>query len=153
MKIMKIIKSVLLVVGLFLPCASSPQARQDKQDEPTYAVQLVSFEDIAYPASAKLAKIQGAVVVKVRLDDEGSVVDAFAVSGAKALIPDCLANVKSWKFKPGSGKVAIIVYQFRLVDALCRDDSHSLFLLLRSNFASITACAPGINADFMLHPR
>jgi hypothetical protein len=113
-----------------------------QNDETIYSVKLVSFEDLAYPGIARVARIQGVVVVKAKLDEKGNVVAASAISGPKPLIADCLSNAKKWKFQPNSHNAAIIVYEFRLDDGACHDDSHSLFRLVHENFASITACAP-----------
>lgn len=86
-----------------------------------------------------MAGVQGAVVVKVTLDDDGKVASAFAISGNKTLIPDTLANAKRWRFKSNPQKSAVIVYEFRLTEGTCHDNSHSLFQLIHPNFASITA--------------
>jgi TonB family protein len=97
---------------------------------------------MAYPAIARVARVQGVVVVEVHLDDKGEVISASAISGPKPLTPDCISNAKRWRFKPSAHKKAVVVYEFRLDDGACHDDSHSLFLLHFQNFASITACAP-----------
>jgi TonB family protein len=106
--------------------------------------QLASFEDLVYPAIARVARIQGVVVVRVELDNKGNVVAASAITGPKALVADCVTNAKKWKFKLGPQKVAVIAYDFRLDEGACHDASHSLFLLVHPNFATITACAPVI---------
>ncbi len=116
------------------------------QNEPPYLgeAQLVSFEDLAYPALARVARIQGVVVVKATLDDKGNVLTVSAVTGPKPLIADCLANTKKWKFKPNPQKTAVIVYEFRIGPGACHDASHSVFQLVHQNFATITACDPVI---------
>ena len=116
------------------------------QNEPPYPgeAQLVSFEDLAYPALARVTRIQGVVVVKATLDDEANVLTVSPVTGPKALIADCLANAKKWKFKPNPQKSAVIVYDFRIGTGACHDASHSLFQLVHQNFATITACDPVI---------
>jgi TonB family protein len=97
---------------------------------------------LAYPPVARLARVQGIVVIKVTFNDQGEVTSASAIAGRRTLIPHFLANAKKWRFKPGAQKSAVIVYQFKLDDGACQDDSHSLFRLLYGDFASITACAP-----------
>jgi hypothetical protein len=131
---------ILVAAGLFLIVISGSLNSQQEHPEHGDDAQLVSFEDLAYPGLARVARIQGIVVVEARLDDKGNVVAASAISGAKLLIPDCLSNAKKWKLKPNSYKTAVIVYEFRLDAGACHDDSHSLFLLRYENFASITAC-------------
>ena len=118
-----------------------------EQEETVYDqdVKLVSFEDLVYPSVARMTRVQGVVVVKVKLADDGSVLSASAISGNKTLIPDTLSNVKKWRFKPNTSKSAVIVFDFRLTDGACHDNSHSLFELIHPNFASIMACSPVIN--------
>jgi hypothetical protein len=92
-----------------------------------------------------MARVQGIVVVKVKFEEDGRVSSAFAISGNKALIPDTLSNARKWRFAPNSQKSVVIVYDFRLTDGACHDNSHSLFQLIHQNFASITACNAVIN--------
>jgi TonB family protein len=129
-----------LLIGVSCVCSAAQQETLNDQD-----VKLVSFEDLPYPPVARMARVQGAVVVKVTLDDDGKVVSAFVISGNKALIPDALANAKRWRFKSNLQKSAVIIYEFRLTEGACHDNSHSLFQLIHPNFASITACSPVIN--------
>src|SRR5579863_4542301 len=133
------ITHALVTVGLFFIVTST---LSNSQQEPKHDgdAQLVSFEDLAYPGIARETRIQGVVVVEARLDDKGNVVSASSITGPKLLIPDCLTNAKKWKFKPNPHNSAVIVYEFRLDDGACHDNSHSLFLLRHENFASITAC-------------
>jgi hypothetical protein len=90
------------------------------QDTPTLneTIKPLYFETIAYPLAARLTRVQGVVVVRVRLTDEGKVVSSTAISGAKSLIPGCLANSKKWLFQPNAEKTAVIVYSFR-IEGLC----------------------------------
>jgi TonB family protein len=141
----KLLKYILALLGaLLIETTSLPSALQEEtlndQD-----VKLVSFEDLPYPPVARMTRVQGVVVVKAKLDDDGRVSSAFAISGNKTLIPDTVSNAKKWKFKPNAQKSAVIVYEFRLTDGACHDNSHSLFQLIHQNFASITACDAVIN--------
>src|SRR3954462_5359362 len=112
----------LVTFGLFLVVFSG--VLNSQEDTPTVSgAQLITFADIGYPALAKAARVQGVVVVEAQLDNKGNVVGASAIAGAKPLIPDCLSNIKKWKFKPNSRKTAVIVYEFRLDDGACHDDS------------------------------
>jgi TonB family protein len=119
-----------LLIGVSCVCSAAQQETLNDQD-----VKLVSFEDLPYPPVARVARVQGAVVVKVTLDDDGKVASSFAISGNKALIPDTLANAKRWRFKPNSQKSAVLVYEFRLTEGACHDDERDITLF---NFANIT---------------
>jgi TonB family protein len=138
---MKICYSIVSV-GVLLIVTAGALSSQKEDGGLGDDARLVSFADLEYPGLARVARIQGIVVVEAQLDDKGNVASASAISGAKSLIPDCLSNVKKWKFKPNSRKNIIIVYEFRLDEGACHDASHSLFRLRYENFASITACAP-----------
>jgi len=107
-------------------------------------IKVVSFEELKYPALARSARIQGAVIVRVRVDDQGRVMEAIAVSGPEVLIPSALTNVKKWVFEPNARKIALIVYSFTIVDGRCNSDS-SLFILQGRNLATVTTCPPKIN--------
>jgi TonB family protein len=138
-------KYLLLLFGVLLVGArSAPSAFQEEtlHDE---NVKLVSFEDLPYPPAARMAKVQGVVVVRVKLEEDGRVLSTLAISGNKALIPDTLSNARKWRFAPNSQRSVVIVYEFRLTDGACHDNSHSLFQLIHQNFASITACDAVIN--------
>ena len=104
-------------------------------------VHIVDFEHIEYPILAKRSHVQGPVVLNVQLDDAGNVAGASALSGSQLLIPDALTNIKKWRFKPNVRKGVVFVYDFRIAPHACKDDSHSLFLVVHNNLASITACS------------
>lgn len=118
-----------------------PQAAA-QETQPDSQAQLLSFEDLTYPGIARTTRVQGIVVIKAEIDEKGNVITASALTGLKPLIADCLANVKKWKFKPNSGKSAIIVYEFKLDEGACHDASHSLFRLVHPNFVTVVACNP-----------
>lgn len=82
------------------------------------------------------------VVVRAKLDADGNVVAGAAVSGSRFLVPDCLSNVKKWKFKPNPQRSVVVVYNFKIEEGVCHDRSRSLFLLIHPNLASITICSP-----------
>ena len=99
---------------------------------------VVSFDDtLTYPLAARLAHVQGVVVVHVSLGDDGRVVSSEAISGVKSLTPDCLINSKKWRFQPNPAKTAVIVYDFRF-KGLCNGLCASQFLFHPPNFVSIT---------------
>lgn len=103
-------------------------------------VSVVSFEDMEYPPLLRAARVEGAVVIAVTLDDNGNVVAAAGISGPHHLIKPTAANATKWKFKPNRQKRAVIVYDFDIDDGHCHDRTRSLFLLKHRNFASIKTC-------------
>lgn len=131
--------SLLGVTILLFTSFSAIRAKQERTiwDED---VKIMDFEELRYPLSARLSHVQGVVAVKVTLDDRGKVVDSVAISGAKSLIPDSVANAKKWRFRPSSQKEAVIVYQFRIDDGLCHGVASSHFVFRPPNFATITSC-------------
>jgi TonB family protein len=102
-------------------------------------MKVVSFEDFSYPPLARNARIEGVVVVKVELDDQGNVTDSTAISGTQPLIPSCLTNSKKWRFRPNPRKTAIIVYDFRVDSGWCQAPG-SVFAFHPPNFVTVTTC-------------
>jgi protein TonB len=54
----------------------------------------------SYPALAKAARVSGAVVVEVTVDEAGSVIQARAVSGHPLLKEAAVAAARGWRFSP-----------------------------------------------------
>ena len=73
-----------------------------------------------YPQAAKEAKVQGAVQVKVSVNENGEVVGAEVVSGPDLLRDAALEAAKQWQFKPmvvGGNAVAVqgvLTFNFNL---------------------------------------
>jgi protein TonB len=61
---------------------------------------LVNRVDPQYPETAKNQRIQGDVVLYVRVDRQGKVTSVNAVSGRSALLPAAIDAVKQWTYKP-----------------------------------------------------
>jgi len=61
---------------------------------------LVTKVQPLYPDDARLARIQGSVVLKAEIDKNGDVEDLTLVSGHPLLAPAALEAVKQWKYKP-----------------------------------------------------
>lgn len=100
-----------------------------------------SFEKMEYPQLARQARIEGDVVVQVKLDSVGKVIWAGAISGAKLLMTDAVSNVQEWRFSADTGVVAIIVYEFRIRKSKCkRGESKSQFVFREPNIASVAGC-------------
>lgn len=79
-------------------------------------------------------------MVQVKLDRDGNVVSARAVSGSKMLIPDAVANVRKWRFHPNSNETAVVIYEFHLVEGRCGMGRDGLFVLREPNVATVTTC-------------
>lgn len=56
--------------------------------------------DPAYPTIARIARVQGEVVVDSTIDQRGNVVGMKVISGRKLLIPAALAALRQWRFEP-----------------------------------------------------
>lgn len=134
----------IAIAAVFLAGIGGLSAQQNGVPEQPQA-QLSNFEDLVYPPIARVARIEGVVVIKAQINSSsGDVISAMALNGPALLVSASLANVKKWKFKPNSGNTAIIVYDFEIRDGACHDDSHSLFLLKHPNLATIVSCTPVI---------
>jgi hypothetical protein len=99
---------------------------------------VLHFDDLVYPTSALTTRLQGLVVVRVSLDEAGTVVDATALSGHEWLIPPSLANVKKARFQPTPRRAAIVVYDFRLADGDCHTTTQTI--LQGRNLFTVTSC-------------
>lgn len=137
MKFGYLVIGLALLLGPFAVLNGQEQHTIDDSD-----LKLVSFVDLQYPHAARMGRVQGVVVVKATLDGDGNVTAASAISGHKGLIPDCLTNIRKWKFVPNRNKSAVVVYEFRREVGACHDESNSFFRLVHMNFASITICEP-----------
>src|ERR1700676_4418238 len=61
---------------------------------------LVSKVAPEYPAHAKQARIQGAVLMRVIVNKEGNVANIKLISGHSLLGPAAIDAVKQWKYRP-----------------------------------------------------
>jgi TonB family protein len=71
-------------------------------------------QSMIYDAAAATARIQGDVVIRVRVDSKGSVISATAASGPPALETGAVANARTWTFVPGRQGIVDITYSFHL---------------------------------------
>jgi TonB family protein len=129
----------LLALGPLLPLRAQ-QVESINDNE----IKVVDFTEIVYSPLARHAQIQGVVVVRARINDQGKVVDATAVSGPDIFRLDCLTNIRKWRFKPNTSKTVVIVYDFKIVDGRCNSDP-SLFILQGSNLATVMTCPATVN--------
>lgn len=132
----------MLVVLCFMTIAQLSYVRAQQDTTVNDKDMIVSdFEDIGYPPLARQTRTQGVVVVRVRLDKDGKVEDAKALSGSELLISASITNAKKWHFQPNSQRAAVIVYNFRMPFADCKSQSIKSFSILQApNFVTITGC-------------
>lgn len=62
--------------------------------------QLVQKIQPQYPTVARMAHVQGQVVIDAVISKNGSVISEHAVSGPSLLVQSALEAVKQWKYKP-----------------------------------------------------
>ena len=67
-----------------------------------------------YPEQAREQKIQGVVVLEVRVGADGAVQDVQAVSGPPLLIKASADAVKQWRFKPHTSNGHLVEMQSRV---------------------------------------
>jgi periplasmic protein TonB len=60
----------------------------------------IYFEKPDYPALAKVAHVQGIVIIDAVIDERGNVVELHALSGPGLLIPSAIRAVETWKYEP-----------------------------------------------------
>ena len=75
---------------------------------------VTHLEGPEYSQIARLAGIQGDVVVLVRIGPDGKVLSAAALSGPSILRPYAERNVSRWIFRPGGEEELKVVYEFKL---------------------------------------
>jgi TonB family protein len=103
-------------------------------------IHVVDFVGLAYPTIPQTATVEGVVVIRVRLNEQGKVSEAYAISGPKLLINASLENAKKWSFEPNAKKAAILIYEFRIRGECPRDNNSSQFVFEKPNFSTVTAC-------------
>jgi TonB family protein len=130
----------MLIAGLV--CTSFAQERKDKttSDE---SIVVETVEGMRYPPLARTGRVEGHVVVKVKLDDAGRVVSADALRDEKLgmLIPDALSNARKWRFHPNRANEAEIFYQFQLLGECVHEQSMWRFVFKSPNVVLISDCA------------
>ena len=132
----------LLLLGS-ISYAEEKQSTRIKDSE----IRVFSYQAMNYPPLALQTRVQGVVVVLLKLDNEGSVVDASALSGSDLLVDSCLASAKKWKFQPNANHKVIIVFNFRLSYAFGCEPESSLFTLDYPNFVSVLDCVRTVSVE------
>ena len=136
-----------LLLGSFLLFLSASRAAA--QGEPVHDadINVIHFEPLNYPPLAWQTRIRGLVVVRAKLDKEGKVVDAEAISGHPVLIQEALKNIKKWSFQPNKRAAVVIVYDFRILSVACAEDNQQFFTFERPNLVTVSACG-GMQVEF-----
>jgi TonB family protein len=105
MKMARLATSIVLCLAL--PLFSSAQGAATERDADVSPVRFVS--DIkrptkvvkpTYPESAKLAGLQGPVVLDIVIGESGAVEMAHAITGPKEFWSAAAEAVKQWKWEP-----------------------------------------------------
>lgn len=79
---------------------STASAKRVRVSGATAQAQLVSQTPPFYPQMAKMAKVQGPVVLQVVVSKEGRVENLRVLSGHPMLVQSALDAVKTWRYKP-----------------------------------------------------
>jgi TonB family protein len=135
---------LLTILALATVCYAQEKQRSKISDS---EIQVVTYQGMNYPPLALQTRVQGVVVVLLKLNNEGDVIDASALSGSDLLVDTCLADAKKWKFKPNVNHEVIIVYNFRLSYAFGCESKSSLFILDAPNFVNVTDCVRTISVE------
>lgn len=61
---------------------------------------LIHKEEPAYPTLARAARVQGEVVLSAVINTTGQIENLQLVSGHPMLVPNAIAAVRSWRYKP-----------------------------------------------------
>jgi hypothetical protein len=133
---------VVLLSVLFVRNLAKPAQNQYVTDAGD--VNVMSFEETGYPHLAYYTHLQGSVAIRVKLNADGKVSEAVAISGLPLLAEPSLENVKKWLFKPNGSKTALVIYNYKILSGRCNQES-SLFILEGANVATVLACPPLVN--------
>ncbi len=68
----------------------------------------------AYPADAKLQRVQGTVVVEITVDEAGVPVSTQALEGPPQLAPTAVEYAKAWRFEPATVNGKAVKARFKL---------------------------------------
>jgi TonB family protein len=90
-------QSVLPFAALVLTLACMPDANSPVLKGPP-VVQIP--EPDKYPPIARLARVQGEVIVRGTVDADGKIIDCVAEEGPPILRPSSQAWVRAWRFSP-----------------------------------------------------
>lgn len=78
----------------------------------------VAFDTLAYPPVAIAGRVEGSVVVRTHITEEGSVAGAVPISGPELLRDVVTNNARTWRFRSGQARDVFLTYFFEL-DGYC----------------------------------
>ena len=112
-------------------------------------------ESLSYPAMARMARVQGEVVLNVRLSERGEVVSTKVERGHPMLIQAADDNVRHWTFEGPvvDGDTVTIIYEFRL-EGVDTSGEHAYATKTSFDFppnrVTVTSSMPEVeNVDFL----
>lgn len=142
MKNTRIFPMVLVIVVMFPMGGRMSSARPVDGDDLVLDenVAVTYFEEMGYPIPGLLGNLQGDVVMRVKLDEQGNVILPTPISGPGRLVNDAMANAQKWQFRPNTQNAAVIIYEFRLANGSCGAALNQIFVFREPNIASVTAC-------------
>lgn len=82
------------------PPSPAPIAARVQRGGDVEAARIISQAQPAYPALARQAGIQGAVLLHAIIDREGRVIELEVISGHPLLVKAALEAVKQWRYQP-----------------------------------------------------
>jgi TonB family protein len=95
-----LLASVLLLLTLTALAASQVYPQRVRASDSVMAALVAKKVDPVYPPTAKQARIQGVVILKVVISKSGDVENIELVSGHPMLAPAAIDAVKQWKYQP-----------------------------------------------------
>lgn len=92
----------LLTVAFFLPivCHSQEAHKELKLSASRAEANLIHKVEPSYPQIAKIAHIQGDVVLRVRIGKNGELNEIKLLSGHPLLVQSAFDAVKQWRYRP-----------------------------------------------------
>lgn len=104
-----IIALAFLITGKFV--AQEPQATAAPEPPRTFGFS-------SYPPIAVAARIEGAVLVRLHIDERGQVATSASLAGPPALRATASDNARTWTFPEGRKRDIILTYLFE-IDGYC----------------------------------
>jgi len=95
-----LVAHLLLLITLTSLAASQVHPELIRADDKVMSGLLLKRVEPVYPPLARQARIQGTVILKVRINKSGEVANVQLVSGHPMLAPAAIAAVKQWKYDP-----------------------------------------------------
>ncbi len=93
------------------PLQAAPQdaPQESAKQKPT----LVYKAPVEYPAAMKDSGVECTVTVRIEIDKEGDVVNAYAVTGPNEFRDEALNSIRKWKFTKNTPSEATVEVNFR----------------------------------------